>query len=159
MRFELIYLWWGVATVGKMKRARSFSLAELLVVLAILGAVAFLAMPTYRTLFSSLKLEGNARRIASALRLYHQRAITDHVNHALAFYSAGDYYKINDQEPPDYWKIDEGVKIGNDVTITFYPLGNADVSPAGQTIVLERDGDTYTIEVKSTTGHVRIRTP
>ncbi len=140
----------------KMKRARSFTLVELLIILAILGSVAFLAMPTYRRLFASLKLEGNARRIASALRLYHQRAITDHVHRALAFYSDGDYYKIDDLEPRDYWKIDEGVKVQYNVTITFYPLGNADIDPPGQTIELERDGDTCTIEVKSATGHGRI---
>ena len=138
------------------KKVCGFNLVELLVILALIGTLVFLALPKYGRLLDSLKLEGNARRVASALRLYHQRAITDHVNHALAFYSDGDYYKVNDLEPPDYWKIDEGVNVKYNVTITFYPLGNADINPPGQTIDLEGNGDTCTIEVKSTTGHVRI---
>ncbi len=145
-----------------LKKDSGFTLVELLVVLAIIGTLAFLAMPTYGRLLDSLKLDGNARRIASALRLYHQRAITDHQQRAIEFYTSDDTYAIEGWKAvrDSYWQIDEGIEVLDNLEVAFGPFGNATFVPVGQNSVRIQNAEgTRTIEVKATTGHVRITSP
>ena len=136
-----------------MKKTKAFSLIEMLCVLAILGTIVSLGVPAYIGLISSLELKGNARRIVSMLRLYHQKAIIDHINYSIEFYTSDDSYKINGFAPLDYWEISEGIDIKNNLLVTFQPLGNA--NPTGS-VTIENEKGSLTIEIKSTTGHVRI---
>ena len=136
-----------------MKKIKAFSLIEMLCVLAILGTIVSLGVPAYIGLISSLELKGNARRIVSMLRLYHQRAIIDHINYSIEFYASDDSYKIDGFAPPDYWELSEGIDVKNNLLVTFQPLGNA--NPTGS-VTIENEKGSLVIEVKSTTGHVRI---
>lgn len=136
---------------------------ELISVLAIVAVLVFLGLPTYTHFYSFVQLWGDGRKITSDLRGYHQQSISDHYDYHFNFLDNKNY-NIAKYQGVIFIGIIKQVEMQPTVSITsattpiiFYPLGNAD--PAGDaTVVLGNiEGDTSTIMVRSTTGHVSIQ--
>lgn len=142
---------------------RAFTLIELISVLAILAVLIFLGLPTYTRFYSFVQFWGDGRKITSDLRGFHQQSISDHYDYHFNFVGNKNY-NITKYQGATFIELIKQVEMQPTVSITsapptiiFHPLGNAD--PAGDaTIVLgNSEGDTSTIRVRSTTGHVSIQ--
>lgn len=145
-----------------MNAKKGMSLVELIVVLAIIAALVFLGLPTYGGFYSFIQLWGDGRRIASDLREFHQRAISEIYDYEFTFLDDKNY-KIDKYDGVTWIEESKRVKMQEEVAIqsatspiTFHPLGNAGPGEGATIVIRNIEGETSTISVRSTTGHVSI---
>jgi len=68
-----------------MIKSQSFTLIELLAIIAIIGILTLLAMPTLKGFQPTLELNGTVRDLVSDLRLTQQLTISEQVEYCLSF--------------------------------------------------------------------------
>ena len=73
---------------------KSFTLVELLVVVAIIGVLILVGMPAFRYIQKDLQLSGSARELITDLRYAQQLTITEQVEHGILFDSAQKKYRL-----------------------------------------------------------------
>ncbi|MBE3143442.1 MAG: hypothetical protein IMZ61_05890 [Planctomycetes bacterium] len=137
----------------------AYSLAEMIVVVLILGALAFIAVP--RLNFAALhhkQAHTIAKKIVTDLRrtrtLAITRAATNQTGYTLSI-SGSNYQIIDDSNSVtvDSQTIDSHITCGGGTVFSFGPLGNL---RAGATpITVSSEGRTYTITIISATGIVQ----
>lgn len=145
---------------------RGYSLAELIVVVAIMAVMAMVAVPRLSYgLVTKTKARTSAHRIVAALRKTRSLAIRDAATgkkgYTLSFTGKSPYtgYKIENENKK---QIIETVSIpsGVEVTVsgpnkfTFEPLGNLKPG-SGSQITVSADGRSYTIGFVPSTGAVK----
>ena len=134
----------------------AYSLAEMIVVVMILGALAFIAIP--RLNFAALhhkQANAIAKKIVTDLRRTRTLAISKAATNTTGFtlsISGSNYQIIDDSNSVtvDSQTIDSHITCGGGTVFRFGPLGNL---RAGATpITVSSEGKTYTITVITGTG-------
>jgi len=146
-------------------RNNSFTLIELLIVIAIMGIMAAMAVPSYQTFMAQRRLNGAARQVMSDLMAARMKAITQNNEFKVFFLADGHQYQILDDDNNN-GIADTGEAIQTkdiqtdyyDVTMSstanpiFYPRGTA---PGGATITLTNSRGSKYVKV-AWTGRVKI---
>jgi Tfp pilus assembly protein FimT len=151
----------------------AFSLIELVIIVAFLGIIAFIAVPRLNfALISKQKAETTARKIVTDLRRTRRLAISDAANNTVGFalYMDGPggagsrtFYQIRDRStgPPSVLEqhaIDSNVTVTSDTkTIRFGPLGNILDSDTGfpSQMTVSAEGKICTIQFFIATGTIK----
>ena len=134
-----------------------FSTIELVVVVALTGAIAAIALPNWNRFLKSYHLNNSARQIQSELHTLKSRAAAENVNFQL-IYAAGarDYTIQRDSIAIVTKSLAEGTTIAKAGKVTFSPRGTA----AANRLRLLDDGQGACRQiVVSATGRVRSCTP
>jgi len=76
-------------------RNNSFTLIELLIVIAIMGIMAAMAVPSYQTFMAQRRLNGAARQVMSDLMAARMKAITQNNEFKVFFLADGHQYQIS----------------------------------------------------------------
>jgi len=143
------------------KFRKAFTLAELIIVVAIIGIMAVVAVPRLNyAVISKQKADTIARKIVTDLRRTRSLAIADAASNSegyeLKMVGAAPYttYEIENSdtgETVDSHTIDSNVSCTGDNTFEFGPLGNLKAG-SGSELSVSADGKTYTITIVPATG-------
>ena len=142
---------------------KGFTLIELMIVIAIMGIIATMAVPSYQTFMAQRRLNGAARQVMSDLMAARMQAITQN-NEFKVFFPDNHQYQILDDDDND-GIADTGEAVHTkdiqtdyyDVTISrtgdpiFYPRGTA----WGTSITVTNSRGSKCVSVAST-GRVKI---
>lgn len=137
---------------------KGFTLVEAMIIVALLGIIMAMVMPRFGGI-TERRLEMEARRIQSDLRLTRRLAITNGVNYILKIYPLTNEYKIYRGSLADGNQVGETRSMPSQITasgddeVTFQSLGNAS---AAKTIVLTSGSYQYNIAVTAATGRVSL---
>jgi general secretion pathway protein H len=147
---------WSVVS----RNSAGFTLLEMLVVLAILGLVVALALPTLRRPPANLRLEAATRTLASALRYSRAQAIarnadvilTIHADRKVFQSSVGSAIQLDQEISVEMIFAAPERRGGAGGAIRFFPDG----SSSGGDIVLTLDKRRTRISVNWLTGQARL---
>jgi len=148
---------------GDFKKKGGVSLIELLIVIAIIGVFAFLAMPYFRPFIRFAGLKQDGWKLLSDLRWYRQLAVVEHFRYKFAFDTAADTYSVEKRDSTTDTLLETvgTVSLNNDITTatdtTFTPKSEA--IPASTITINEKGGkNKVKINVFSTTGLAKMVT-
>lgn len=146
-----------------MQGTKAFTVIELLITIGVIGIIAGIGLPVYKTLLPTLDLNAATRDLASDLRHAQQLAVTEQVVHSITFNQAHGEYVMSKGYPtstPLSTKRLSGVITIQSVsgfssaTASFIPTGAA--IETGSLILANSKGRTSTIEIKPS-GYVKIQ--
>jgi prepilin-type N-terminal cleavage/methylation domain-containing protein len=133
-----------------------FSMIELIVVLAIMGIVAAIALPNWNSLLPNYALNNSIRQVQSELHNIKMRAAAENIGFQFAYAQGATGYTIQRDSKTLVTKpLAEGTTIMKDGTILFSPRGTA----SGNRVRLRNANGVCRQVVVSPTGRVRICTP
>lgn len=148
-----------IFVIGKKNKpveSNGFTLIELLIVIGIIGLVILTAIPSFKGIYSNLKISTASKEIASFITYARQKAILERVKYRLHFdYEGKKYWLCFQQDPINYpnyyiktkklYCLPEGVFIENYFDfITFYPNGKVDTN----SLTLKNEsGDEYILHL------------
>jgi Tfp pilus assembly protein FimT len=146
-------------------------MAELLVVMAVLGIIAGLSIPTLWTYYRSAALRGAAERTVSLLNNARQLAIRQNTTVCVTIDATGMQYHQGScgaaaytgagTDSAGYMTLDSGLSLSGTNNLCFSYLGAGAVTPApcassGTLTITRARGGTMSV-VMATTGRVRIQ--
>ncbi len=146
------------------KKRKAYSVIELIIIVLIVAALAFIAVP--RLQFAALyrrQADTVARKIVTDLRRTRRLAISDAANNTDGFalnmtgaspYSAYEIVNLNTSATVDSHTIDSDISCTGGATFQFGPLGNLKAGSDTQLTVAAK-GKTFTITTISATGTVK----
>lgn len=144
---------------GPMKfsvREGGFSTIELIAVLAMMGIVAAIALPSWGRLLPDYALNNSVRQIQSELHGIKMRAAAENVGFQLSYAQGSSVYTIQrDSKALVVKPIAEGTTITKEGVISFSPRGTA----GANRVQVRNSAGTCKQIVVSATGRVRICTP
>jgi len=133
-----------------------FSAIELVIVLALMGLLAAIALPRWRGLVQSYELNNAARQIQSELHPLKSRAAAENVSFQMAYSQGATGYTIQrDNVAVVSRPLADGTTITKAGTISFSPRGTA---VANRVRLVDAQGVCRQVVV-SPTGRVRWCTP
>ena len=143
---------------------RGFSLAELMLVIVIMGIVFAIASSSWFGAIESRRVDSATNQVVADLRLANTQATNRLVDSTFDVPSANSStYTIEVAGDTDTRTLpgdDQGTpktKIVADTTIVFKPDGTAEIDPAGDITVAALDNDpAHTIEVNPTTSRIEV---
>lgn len=144
------------------KKRNAHTLVELIIVVAILGAMAFIAIPRLR--FPAIyrkQADTAARKIVTDLRRARQLAITDAADNTdgFALNRSGSTFEIEDLSdsstvPNSTFTVDSKITCSGGTSFQFGPLGNLKTGSDTQ-LGVSASGKIFTIDITSATGTVK----
>lgn len=145
---------------------RGFTLPELSVVIAVMGILFAIALPSWFGVLESREVDSATNQLASDLRLAHSTATNRLTDQVVTLSDGGSTYNtgtrtpdLDDDPTGDEVKVDTA---STTVTITFGADGSATVSPSGTESfeVESADGSVaHTINLNTATSRVQIDPP
>ena len=142
-------------------KENSFTLIELLIVLAIIGILVGVSIPVYRQFQPTIQLNGAVRTLVTDLRYAQQIAVTEQINHCFQLFLTEKKYQIvqcGQTQPllevvlPN--EIESLSANFTDDKVEFNPYGA--VKESGTIILENTKNQTKTIEVRPS-GFVKIK--
>ena len=142
--------------MGSTNARNGFSTIELLAGVALMGIIAAIALPNWRSLFPTYALNNSTRQIQSELHHLKMRAAAENVGFQLTYAQGANSYTIQRDSKALVTKpLAEGTTITKTGAISFTPRGTAD---SDRVRLTNADGKCRQIVV-SGTGRVRVCTP
>lgn len=140
-----------------MNNQRGFSLAEVLIVLAIMGILAAIAVPTWQGVTRDRQVDSAANQLAADLRLASTRAGNLLTDYTVVLPANSTTYQVG----PSSRSLPERTQTGNptSVTITFRSDGTATSAPAGIQFTVSSSADaakTRTVELNTQTSRIKV---
>jgi prepilin-type N-terminal cleavage/methylation domain-containing protein len=145
--------------------ARGFTLAEVLIVIVLMGIVLAIASSTWFGMVESRQVDSATNQLVSDLRLAHTSATNRLANHEVGLTDNNSIYQIG-PSPPESRTLPDGAKVditGSTLDIVFKPDGSASATPAppsGLPItfkVTSADGaPDHDIEINTATSRVKV---
>lgn len=134
----------------------AFSTIELLVTVAVMGIVAAIALPNWRSLIPNFALNNSLRQIQSELHSIKMRAAAENIGFQFSYLQGASEYTIQrDSKPFQTKPLAQGTIITKAGSITFSPRGTA----GGNRVRLRGENGECRQVVVSATGRVRTCTP
>jgi prepilin-type N-terminal cleavage/methylation domain-containing protein len=136
--------------------SNGFSMIELIVVLAVMGIVAAIALPNWHSLLPNYALNNATRQIQSELHHIKMRAAAENVGFQFVYAQGASGYTIQRDSKTVVTKpLADGTTITKEGTILFSPRGTA----SGNRVRLRNVKGACRQVVVSPTGRVRMCTP
>jgi len=143
----------------KIRRARGYTLIELVFVIVVIMLVAMVAIPRMGLPFTvKMKVYTASRKLVSNLRYTRRLAITNNENYRLNVDSSTNEYEIydsGDAQVGNTETIDSSITVSADKDFIFEAFGNADAA-SDTSISLTADGNQYDVTVTVATGRVKM---
>ncbi|HYT54284.1 MAG TPA: GspH/FimT family pseudopilin [Verrucomicrobiae bacterium] len=137
-------------------RGNGFSMIELIVVMAVMGIAAAIALPNWNSLLPNYALNNATRQVQSELHSIKMRAAAENIGFQFAYTQGASGYTIQRDSKTLVTKpLAEGTTITEQGTISFSPRGTA----SGNRVRLRNANGTCRQVVVSQTGRVRICMP
>ncbi len=144
------------------KKSNAHTLVELLAIVMILAAAAFIAIPRLRfAAVYSQKADTVSRKIVTDLRRTRRLAITDAATNSngFALNRSGSTFEIEDLSdstivPNSTFTVDSKITCSGGTTFQFGPLGNL-LGGSDTQLVISGGGKTFTINITSATGMIQ----
>ena len=144
------------------KKRNAHTLVELIIVVVILGAMAFIAVPRLRFAVRNQKQADTvARKIVTDLRRARQLAITDAATNTSGFSlnRSGSTFEIEDLSDSSTvanstFTVGSKITCSGGTSFQFGPLGNLKAGSDNQ-LVISAGGNTFTIDITSATGTIK----
>jgi len=142
------------------KKKKAHTIVELIVIVAILGALAFIAIPRLR--FAALyrkQADTVARKIVTDLRRTRRLAISDAATNTdgFALNIIGSTYQIVDGDetpiPNGTFSIDPKITCSGGTSFQFGPLGN--LTGSDSQLIISAEGKIFTISITPATGMIQ----
>jgi prepilin-type N-terminal cleavage/methylation domain-containing protein len=131
---------------------RGFSVSELIIVLAVIGILASIALPAWNKILTSFRLSTSARLIHSELQTLKIRSAVENASFRLAYAAGATSFEIQREGKTLVVKpLADGVSITKGGVVTFSPRGTAN---GNRVRLMSRDGSCQQIVV-SQTGRMR----
>lgn len=133
----------------RLKDSRGFTLAEILVVAAIFGILAAIAVPQFIALQPSFRLNGAARQVFSELMSARMKAVNENTTYTVTFPNAQTIQIVGSgTRTVDIQTLYSGVTLSSSAaTINLSSRGTADVS---STITITNTSGSKMVSVKIT---------
>jgi len=138
-----------VKTALRLKEARGFTLVEILVVTAVFGILAAIAVPQFSAVQPSFRLNGAARQVFSEIMSARMKAINENTTYTVTFPDNHTIQIVGSAtRTVDLQTLYSGVTLSSSAaTINLSSRGTADVS---STITLTNPSGSKTVSVKIT---------
>jgi prepilin-type N-terminal cleavage/methylation domain-containing protein len=134
----------------------AFSTIELLATVAVMGIVAAIALPNWRSLVPNYALNNSLRQIQSELHSIKMRAAAENIGFQFIYLqNASEYTVQRDSVPLQTKPLQQGTIITKTGSISFSPRGTA----GGNRVRLRNENGSCRQVVVSATGRVRVCTP
>lgn len=133
-----------------------FSIAEILVALALMAIIAAIALPGSSKLLPSFRLNSATRQVQSELHNIKMRAAAENITFQLAYTEGASAYTVQNDSPFAVSKsLPDGVVVTKTGTISLSPRGTANPNR----VRLQNTAGECSQVVVSPTGRVRICKP
>lgn len=106
----------------RIRKGAGFTLLELLIVIAVMGIMATIAIPSYQTFMAQRRLNGAARVVMSDLMAARMKAVNLNQRVKVSFGSNHTYRIWNDADGNGTVADNEGDNIGKDIHPDFYDV-------------------------------------
>ena len=136
-------------------KKQGFTIIEVVIVLAILGIVAGIAIPAFRDYIPRMRLRMAKDEVLATLRLARTRAFSERQTYQVIFEKPTNSYRVN---PGGASKpLPQGISIANsfDIVYEFRPDRTAEMIPCDVTLVNARNKCVIFYLIPAT-GHIRI---
>ncbi|MHB9027398.1 MAG: pilus assembly FimT family protein [Candidatus Latescibacterota bacterium] len=149
---------------------RGYTLAEIMIVMVILGILATLALPNLKSIFSKDKLRASTTAITSSLYQARTKAVNEGTPYGVQFLSTGEFYVVSDPKATPVrsgvpFRLEDGITISVNTFVDnlaiFNEYGQLDRSclPGGDltaSIILSNGSiDSTKVEVTFISGRIR----
>lgn len=138
---------------------KGFSLVEVVIVVALIGIIATIAVPNFQNYIRNRNLKTAAQEISSEFFVTRQRALAESRTYRLVFDVGNNRYTTEEQTAPGVWTVrqtkqvaasaaaNDGIVITSSPTFTFQPRGTVSL---GTVNVQNSIGSVATITVNIT---------